>query len=138
MYYPYIEFKVNMLHYPKGKNILFIGLIDKTMYKYEQIYNKNWKDSPCVLYWDVGNGMIMKTNEQGTQMGPLKAVNFDSADTSFIIGIKYDFRTRCVSLYKNLVNIGVGFKNVPCGLTPLLDIWFETGSVQICKQIRTT
>ena len=49
------------------------------------------------------------------------------------ICIKYDHKTRSVSFIKNGLNHGVAFRNVPAGLTPSLDIWFESGTVEIIK-----
>jgi hypothetical protein len=49
------------------------------------------------------------------------------------ISIKYDHKSRSVSFYKNGVSQGIAFKNVPAGLTPSLDIWFESGTVEIMK-----
>jgi hypothetical protein len=31
------------------------------------------------------------------------------------------------------VNQGIAFKNVPPGMTPSLDIWFESGTVEIIQ-----
>ena len=49
------------------------------------------------------------------------------------ISIKYDYKSRSVIYYKNGISQGVAFKNVQPGLTPSLDIWFESGSVEIMK-----
>ena len=49
------------------------------------------------------------------------------------ISIKYDHKTRSVIFYKNGINQGVAFRNVPSGLTPSLDVWFECGTVEILK-----
>lgn len=49
------------------------------------------------------------------------------------ISIKYDYKSRCVGFYKNGVYQGTAFRNVPSGLTPSLDIWFESGTVEILK-----
>ena len=48
-----------------------------------------------------------------------------------LLGIKYDYKTRTVSFYKNSINLGVAFKNVPSGLTPAIDLGFDSGTVQI-------
>ena len=50
-----------------------------------------------------------------------------------IIGILYDYKNKTLSYTKNGINYGVAFKNVPSGLTPSLDLWFESGSVEILK-----
>ena len=36
-----------------------------------------------------------------------------------------------VEFFKNGANLGIAFRNVPPGLNPSLDIWFESGTVQI-------
>jgi len=53
-----------------------------------------------------------------------------------MITILYDYKTRTLSFEKNGVNQGVAFKNVPPGLTPSLDLWFESGTVEIIKKSR--
>lgn len=49
------------------------------------------------------------------------------------IGIKYDHKLKNVSFFKNGINQGIAFRNVPSGLTPSIDIWFESGTVEILK-----
>ena len=50
------------------------------------------------------------------------------------ISIIYDYKTKTLSFGKNGVNQGVAFRNVPHGLTPSLDLWFESGTVEILKR----
>ena len=45
--------------------------------------------------------------------------------------IKYDYQNRTVEFFKNHANLGIAFRNVPSGLTPALDIWFESGKVEL-------
>lgn len=47
--------------------------------------------------------------------------------------MNYDFKSKSVSFYKNQVFQGIAFTKVPSGLTPSLDVWFESGSVEILK-----
>ena len=49
------------------------------------------------------------------------------------ISIKYDHKNRTVSFYKNGNYQGIAFRNVAAGLYPSLDIWFESGTVEIMK-----
>ncbi len=49
------------------------------------------------------------------------------------ISIKYDHKSRTVAFYKNGNFQGTAFRNVPSGLSPSLDIWFESGTVEILK-----
>lgn len=58
----------------RGKNHLFVGLVDKSKYKYDHLSRKTnnivstfWKDSPSSYYWDVWNSKIIKTDENGIQ-----------------------------------------------------------------------
>ena len=133
IYYSYIEFKVSVINYWKGKSYLFLGLVDKSKYKFENMLSKPWKDSPSAYYWDIMNKQLVKTNETGAQIGCAKGYGCQCNDFDCNLGIKYDYRTRSVSFYKNGINLGVAFRNVPGGLTPTLDIWFEQGSVDIVK-----
>ena len=105
-------------------------------YKFENLLSKPWKDSPSAYYWDVLNKQLVKTNEAGVQIGSAKCYGCQCTDFDCTLGIKYDYRTRSVSFIKNGINLGVGFRNVPGGLTPALDIWFESGSVQIVKNAK--
>lgn len=52
-------------------------------------------------------------------------------DNECLFGIEYNAREKTISFYKNGYNQGVAFSNVPQGLTPSLDLWFETGYVSI-------
>jgi len=54
------------------------------------------------------------------------------------ISILYDYKTRSLSFEKNGVNQGIAFKNVPPGMTPSLDIWFESGTVEIIQNSKKT
>ena len=45
----------------------------------------------------------------------------------------YDARNKTVIFSKNNISQGIAFRNVPEGLTPSLDIWFESGTVEIVK-----
>ncbi len=50
-----------------------------------------------------------------------------------IIKLCYDVKDKSVSFYKNNINQGVAFTNVPSGLYPSLDLWFESGTIEIIK-----
>ena len=45
-YSPYIEFKVNIETPLKGKGNLYIGLVDKSKSKLQNISSKYWKETP--------------------------------------------------------------------------------------------
>jgi hypothetical protein len=56
-------------------------------------------------------------------------------EKEFRLGIKFDHVRRTVSFYKNGINHGVAFRNVPTGLYPSIDIWFQEGQVEIQNNI---
>jgi hypothetical protein len=51
--------------------------------------------------------------------------------------MKYNYVDRTISFYKNGINQGVAFSNISSGLSPSLDIWFESGSVEIINNSNT-
>ena len=125
----------------RGKSHLFIGLVDKAKYKYDMLISTFWKDSPSSYYWDVWNTKLIKTDENGIQVGSVSGygclcegkVAHYIVEYETKIGIKYDYKLKSVSFFKNGINQGVAFRNVPSGLTPSLDIWFESGTIEILK-----
>jgi hypothetical protein len=134
----------------RGKSHLFIGLVDKSKYKYENLGNyislkisvsTFWKDSPSSFYWDVWSTKLIKTDDNGIQTGSISGYGCQCEGEFYClcleyettISIKYDHKSRSVSFYKNSVYQGIAFRNVPAGLTPSLDIWFESGTVEIIK-----
>jgi len=129
----FIEFNIVMNIPSRGKSHLFIGLVDKTKYKHEMLISTFWKDSPSSYYWDVWNTKLIKTDENGIQVGSVSGYGCLCEDYETKIGIKYDAKTRSVSFLKNGINQGTAFRNVPSGLTPSLDIWFESGTIEIMK-----
>lgn len=130
-YNPYIEFKIKIKITYKEKSQLFIGLVDKTKYKLSNLSSKLWRDSPSAYYWDVWCTSLIKTNENGYQVGNAKGYGCICLDNETTLGIKYDHVRRTVSFYKNGINHGIAFRNVPTGLTPAVDVWFEEGQVEI-------
>jgi hypothetical protein len=52
-----------------------------------------------------------------------------------VFGIYYNSQNKTIEFYKDYVNLGVAFRNVPNGLTQSLDIWFELGYVEIMNRI---
>jgi len=47
------------------------------------------------------------------------------------IAISYDYIERTLSFYKNGFLQGIAFRDVDKGLYPSLDIWFESGTVEL-------
>lgn len=46
----------------------------------------------------------------------------------------YNYKNKTLIFYKNGINQGIAFTKVPSGLTPSLDIWFESGTVEILRK----
>lgn len=137
----YIQYRVQIKIPSTTNSHLFIGLVDKSKYKAEYlsksyfIYHKAssyWKDSPSSYYWDVWNGKLIKTNERGNQVGSMSGYGcLCEPEFNTSVGIKYNFKQKTIVFYKNGINQGIAFRNVPSGLTPSIDIWFVYGSVEI-------
>lgn len=92
-----------------------------------------WKDSPSSYYWDVWNTKLIKTDENGVQAGSISGYGCQCEEFETNIIIYYDGKTKNVSFYKNGINQGIAFKNVPSGMTASIDVWFESGSIEIIK-----
>lgn len=127
----YVEFKVTISIPCRGKSHLFLGVVDKSKYKVENLLSTFWKDCPSSYYWDAWNTKLIKIDENGIQAGSLTGYGCHCEDYETIFGIKYDEKMKTIEFYKNHANLGIAFRNVPSGLTPALDIWFESGKVEI-------
>jgi hypothetical protein len=131
----YIEFKI-VINIPcRGKSHLFLGLVDKTNYRYENLLSTFWKDCPSSFYWDVWNTKLIKTDQNGIQVGTLSGYGCQCQDNETKLAICYNYKMKTIEFYKNNSNIGIAFRNVPPGLTPSLDIWFESGTVEILNSV---
>lgn len=115
----------------KDQSHLYIGLIDKSNIKTEDIPNFNFKTAPSIYYWDVWQLTLYKNDSEGNLEN--SAIGYGCQCTGFdvLLGIKYDYKQRTISFYKNSINLGIAFKNVPSGLTPIIDLGFESGTVQL-------
>ena len=130
---PYVEFKISIQSSAKNKNMIYVGLVDKEKYKYENLTSTFWKDCPSSNYWDILNLKLIKIDENGVQVGCSTGYGCQCQSDDIIIGIKYDAENKTVNFYKNGVNCGIAFTNIKNNLTPSLDLWFEEGSVEIMK-----
>ena len=127
----YVEFYVSMTIPCRGKSHLFLGLVKKTSYRNEQLLSTFWKDCPSSYYWDVWNTKLIKIDDNGTQVGTILGYGCQCEDYDTKFGIKYNAKEKTVEFFKNGANLGIAFRNVPPGLNPSLDIWFESGTVEI-------
>ena len=132
---PYVEFKVVINSPPVGKSSLFIGLVDKSLYKYENLMSSYWKDCPGSYYWDAWNTKLIKIDKNGQQVGSLIGYGCQCENRVTVFGIYYNSQNRTIEFYKDYANLGVAFRDVPSGLTPSLDIWFELGYIEIMNRI---
>lgn len=130
----YIEFKVIMKIPCKGRSHLFLGLVDKAVYKYDNLISTLWKDSPSSVYWDTWNTKLIRTDENGAQTATMNGYGCQCEETETRFSIKYNSLEQNVTFFKNGISMGVAFRKVPSGLTPALDIWFEEGSVEIINK----
>ena len=67
----YVEFYVSMAIPFRGKSHLFLDLVKKASYRYEQLLSTFWKDCPNSYYWDVWNTKLIKIDDNGTQVGTI-------------------------------------------------------------------
>ena len=130
----YIEFSVIIKTPARGKSHLFLGLVDKSKYKYENLISTFWKDSPSSFYWDIWSTKLIKTDENGVQVRSVNGYGCRCETIETVLGIKYDESDKSVKYFKNGIDLGVAFREVNSGMTPALDIWFEEGSVTIVSK----
>lgn len=131
VYSTYIEFKITMNISCKDKPHLFIGLANKTKCQLEYLTSKLLRDFPNCFLWDVWNTILIKTNEYGNQIGSMKGYGCQCENFETRIGMKYNHKSRSLSFYKNGIDLGVAFRNIPSGLSPCLDVWFDSGTIEI-------
>lgn len=126
-----VRLKVIINKPSRGKSHLFVGLVDKSKYKHEDLLSTFWKDSPSSYYWDIWNAKLIKTDSNGFQVETFEGYGCQCEESKTTITMKYNSEKKTVRFYKNNIDLGVAFRNVPEGLTPSLDIWFESGTIEI-------
>ena len=127
----YVEFNLKIEIPCKGKSLLFLGLVKRADYRHEQLLSTFWKDSPGSFYWDVWNTKLIKTDDNGVQTGTMLGYGCPCEELEIKFGIRYNAKEKTIEFFKNGINFGIAFRNVPSGLNPSLDIWFEKGKVEI-------
>jgi hypothetical protein len=90
-----------------------------------------WKDSPSSIYWDVWSNKLVSIEENGLQTGNTSGYGCKCEDMTTRIGILYDARNRSVSFFKDGIDQGAAFTNIPTGMYPSLDVWFQKGEIEI-------
>ena len=61
----YVEFNVQVDAVFGGKSHLFVGMVDITKQRQENLTSTFWKDSPSSIYWDVWNLKLVSIDEKG-------------------------------------------------------------------------
>ena len=110
--------------------VFIIKLISLTL-KIFYIASTFWKDSPSSIYWDVWSLKLVSIDENGLQSGTVFGYGCKCEEMTTRLGILYDARNRTVSFFKNGINQGVAFTNIASGMRPSLDVWFQTGEIEI-------
>jgi hypothetical protein len=100
----YVEFKVHIETIFAGKSHLFIGMVDRSKQRPENLTSTFWKDSPNSIYWDVWTQKIVNIDEKGQQAGTVFGYGCPCEEAITRLGILYDARNRAVSFFKNGVN----------------------------------
>jgi len=132
----YIEFKVTMnIQVRAQKSSLFIGLADRSKYKPDQLVSTFWRDSPSSFYCDIWNGKLVKVDNNGRQVGSIMGYGCQCQDSDVnILGMMYDEKNGTLSYWKNGVDMGIAFHDVPKNLYPAIDLWFESGHVEVLNR----
>ena len=116
----------------QGRSSLFVGAVDRSKYTNAHLISTFWRDSPSSYYWDVWNGKLVSIDERGNQTGikpgyGCECHNYEQTK----IAIIYDTKKRTLNFWKDGIDQGVAFSNVPKGLYPAVDLWFEEGYIQV-------
>jgi hypothetical protein len=74
---------------------------------------------------------LIMTDEFGMQTGIYGAFGCGCEDHETKIGIKYNPTDQSISFYKNGFLQGTAFKGVPEGYFASLDLWFDSGTIEI-------
>ena len=73
----------------------------------------------------------MQTSSQGGYGCQCEGKSEFNLEYETKISMQYDYKNKTISFGKNGVDQGIAFRNVPNGLTPSLDLWFESGTIEI-------
>ena len=133
---PYIEFEVSMDSIAHSqRSTLFVGVVDRSKYRISQLLSTFWRDSPSSFYYDVFTFKLMKIDDMGRQTGLKLGYGCECQRANCnLIGMHYDEEKRTLSFYKNGLCLGIGFHNVPKGMYPAVDLWFESGNIEILSR----
>ena len=83
---------------------MFVGMVDITKQRPENLTSTFWKDSPSSIYWDVWLLKLVSIDANGQQSGTVFGYGCKCEDKVTRIVILYDARSRSVSFFKNGIN----------------------------------
>ena len=126
----YVEFLINISDSSHPDSHVFIGVVDRSKYSTSRLQSNKWKEAPSSYFWDVWSSKLIKIDENGTPT-TVKGYGCGCQDDECEIGIWYDYKTSSLAFYKDGLCQGTAFTNVPAGLYPSIDVWFEQGTVEI-------
>lgn len=128
----YIEFRVMITTPSAEESQIFIGVVDKSSCSPSHLVSKLWRDVPSSWYWDVWSCKLIRTDMNGVH-SVVSGYGCDCEDEQVVIGINYNPIRKTLSFYKDDIDQGVAFTNVPSGMYPSIDIWFPSGSVTVLQ-----
>lgn len=104
---------------------VFIGLVDQSKHRKENLLSKRWDSQPSSIYWQVWSQKYTQVKADG-QYNMYISQNCACLKQKMRIGILYDAIERTVSFFKNGLKQGVIFSNVKSGLTPSVDVFLDS------------
>jgi hypothetical protein len=125
---PYLDFQVTLEDYPESNYQLLVGLVPH--FSYRESSSPLWCQAPNSYFWDVCENRLLQTDaSKRVTECPDYSCFCEEEDSSF--GMRYDPRFQSISFYKNGICQGQAFSRVELPLTPVLDLQFEAGTVQL-------
>lgn len=132
--HPSIEFQVET---SDRELKLFLGLVDRKECSSAYLTSLQWREGPSSYYWNVQGHELVKTESSGAFTTHSHYGCACEADSKCSLGIVFDPRLRTISFLKNRISQGTAFTEVPEGLFPAVDVWFEAGTVAILQPQRS-
>ena len=128
----YVEFRV-CVQTPSGDSCeLHLGLVNPCLLPPKAPITHLWTQAPNSYFWDACDNKLIRTDRRCRSTECEDYSCFCSSEEC-TFGVHYDPRLQSVSFYKDGVDQGTAFSCVESGLTPVLDLWFDAGEVQILQ-----
>ena len=132
--HPSIEFQVET---SDSELKLFLGLVDRKEYSSAYLTSLQWREAPSSYHWNVQRHELVKTDSSGAFTTHSHYGCACEAGPKCSLGIVFDPRLRTLAFSKNRISQGTAFTEVPEGLFPVVDLWFEAGTVAILQPLRS-